>query len=117
MYDLVWKRAVASQMADAKLLRTTVEITAAGVGDAPCVFTASGKVIQFPGYLRAYVEGSDDPAADLGDRETLLPACKTGAHVSLPGDEAALSLLDLSPKSHETIPPPRYTDASLVKRL
>ena len=117
VYELIWKRAVASQMADAKLLRTTVEITAAGEGGAPCVFTASGKVIQFPGYLRAYVEGSDDPAADLGDRETLLPACRTGDRVSLPGGDAALSLLDLSPKSHETTPPPRYTDASLVKRL
>ena len=117
VYELIWKRAVASQMADAKLVRTTVEITAAGEGGAPCVFTASGKVIRFPGYLRAYVEGSDDPAADLGDRETLLPACRKGDRVSLPGDEAALSLLDLSPKSHETTPPPRYTDASLVKRL
>jgi DNA topoisomerase-1 len=117
VYELIWKRAVASQMADAKLLRTTVEITAAGTGGSPCVFTASGKVIRFPGYLRAYVEGSDDPAADLGDRETLLPACKKGDRVSLPGDAAALSLQDLSPKSHETTPPPRYTDASLVKRL
>jgi DNA topoisomerase-1 len=117
VYELIWKRAVASQMADAKLLRTTVEITAAGVGGAPCVFTASGKVIRFPGYLRAYVEGSDDPAADLGDRETLLPACKKGDRVSRPGADTALSLLDLSPKSHETAPPPRYTDASLVKRL
>jgi DNA topoisomerase-1 len=117
VYELIWKRAVASQMADAKLLRTTVEITAAGEGGVPCVFTASGKVIRFPGYLRAYVEGSDDPAADLGDRETLLPACKTGDRVSLPGDDAALSLMDLSPKSHETTPPARYTDASLVKRL
>jgi DNA topoisomerase I len=117
VYELIWKRTVASQMADAKLLRTTVEITAAGVGGAPCVFTASGKVIQFPGYLRAYVEGSDDPASDLGDRETLLPACRKGDRVSLPGDAAALSLMDLSPKSHETTPPPRYTDASLVKRL
>ena len=117
VYELIWKRAVASQMADAKLLRTTVEITAAGEGGAPCVFTASGKVIQFPGYLRAYVEGSDDPAAELGDKETLLPACGAGDRVSLPGGGAALSLLDLSPKSHETTPPPRYTDASLVKRL
>jgi DNA topoisomerase-1 len=117
VYELIWKRAVASQMADAKLLRTVVEITAAGVGGAPCVFTASGKVIRFPGYLRAYVEGSDDPAADLGDREALLPACRKGDRVSLPGGDAALSLLELSPKSHETTPPPRYTDASLVKRL
>jgi DNA topoisomerase-1 len=117
VYELIWKRAVASQMADAKLLRTTVEITAAGEGDASCLFTASGKVIQFPGYLRAYVEGSDDPAADLGDKETLLPSCAAGDRVSLPGGGAALTLLDLSPKSHETTPPPRYTDASLVKRL
>jgi DNA topoisomerase-1 len=117
VYELIWKRTVASQMADAKLLRTTVEITAAGEGGALCVFTASGKVIQFPGYLRAYVEGSDDPAAELGDKETLLPACRAGDRVSLPGARAALSLLDLSPKSHETTPPPRYTDASLVKRL
>ncbi|MBP2689331.1 MAG: topA, partial [Deltaproteobacteria bacterium] len=117
VYELIWKRTVASQMADAKLLRTTVEITAAGEGGAPCVFTASGKVIQFPGYLRAYVEGSDDPAAELGDKETLLPACRAGDRVSLPGGGAVLSLLDLSAKSHETTPPPRYTDASLVKRL
>jgi DNA topoisomerase-1 len=117
VYELIWKRAVASQMADAKLLRTTVEITAAGEGGVPCIFTASGKVIRFPGYLRAYVEGSDDPAADLGDRETLLPVCKTGDRVSRPGDDAPLSLLELSPKSHETAPPARYTDASLVKRL
>ena len=117
VYELIWKRTVASQMADAKLLRTTVEITAAGEGGVPCVFTASGKVIRFPGYLRAYVEGSDDPAAELEDKETLLPACGKGDRVSLPGDDAALSLLDLSPKSHETTPPARYTDASLVKRL
>src|SRR5512140_678902 len=117
VYELIWKRTVASQMADAKLLRTTVEITAAGEGGVPCVFTASGKVIRFPGYLRAYVEGSDDPAADLGDRETLLPACRKGDRVALPGSDATLALLDLSPKSHETTPPPRYTDASLVKRL
>jgi DNA topoisomerase-1 len=117
VYELIWKRAIASQMTDAKLLRTNVEITASGVGGAPCVFTASGKVIRFPGYLRAYVEGSDDPAADLGDRETLLPACRKGDLVSLPGGEAALSLHELSAKSHETTPPPRYTDASLVKRL
>ena len=117
LYELIWKRAVASQMTDARLQRTTVEITAAGEGGVPCVFTASGKVILFPGYLRAYVEGSDDPAAELGDRETLLPACRKGDRVFLPGDDAALSLLDLSSKSHETTPPPRYTDASLVKRL
>lgn len=117
LYDLIWKRALASQMVDARLLRTSIEITAAGKGGIPCVFTATGKVIQFAGFLRAYVEGSDDPAADLGDRESLLPPCRVGDRVSLPDGGAPLSLLDLSSKSHETTPPPRYTDASLVKRL
>ncbi len=113
LYDLIWKRAVASQMADAKLLRTTLEITAPN-GDEPAVFTASGKAIQFAGFLRAYVEGSDDPAAEIGDQETVLPKVAVGGLVS-PG--GALELDSLEPVGHETTPPPRYTDASLVKRL
>ena len=113
LYDLIWKRAVASQMADAKLLRTTLEITAPN-GDEPAVFTASGKAIQFAGFLRAYVEGSDDPAAEIGDQETVLPKVAVGDLVS-PG--GALELDSLEPVGHETTPPPRYTDASLVKRL
>ena len=113
LYDLVWKRAVASQMADARLLRTTLEITAAGP-DEPCVFTASGKAIQFAGFLRAYVEGTDDPAAELGDQETVLPKVEVGDLVAADG---ALALESLEPIGHETMPPPRYTDASLVKRL
>ncbi|MFN2417921.1 MAG: type I DNA topoisomerase, partial [Candidatus Limnocylindria bacterium] len=113
LYDLIWKRAVASQMADARLLRTTLEITAAGP-DGPCVFTASGKAVQFPGFLRAYVEGSDDPAAELGDQETVLPKLNVGDAVSADGP-IALEALDV--KGHETAPPARYTDASLVKRL
>ncbi len=77
IYELIWKRAIASQMADARLLRTSVEITApSGQGDA--VFTASGKAIQFAGFLRAYVEGSDDPAAALDDQETILPTLARG---------------------------------------
>ena len=63
-------------MADARLLRTTVEITATTADNTRAVFTASGKAIQFPGFLRAYVEGSDDAAADLGDQETILPKCE-----------------------------------------
>ncbi len=113
LYDLIWKRAVASQMADARLLRTTIEITADGP-DGPAVFAASGRAIQFPGYLRAYVEGSDDPAVELGDQETVLPTLGVGDEVTADGD---LSLAGLEPKRHETVPPPRYTDASLVKRL
>jgi DNA topoisomerase-1 len=113
LYELIWKRAVASQMADARLLRTTLEITAEGP-NGPCVFTASGKAVQFAGYLRAYVEGSDDPAAELGDQETILPKLTVGDLVSA---DAALTLEALDVKGHETSPPARYTDASLVKRL
>ena len=113
LYDLIWKRAVASQMADARLLRTRLEITADGP-DGPCVFGASGKAVRFPGFLRAYVEGSDDPAAELGDQEMVLPALQVGDTVSADGP---LVLESLDTKEHETSPPARYTDASLVKRL
>jgi len=113
LYELIWKRAVASQMADARLLRTTIEITAEGP-DGPGVFTASGKAIQFAGFLRAYVEGSDDPAAELGDQETILPTVTVGDEVTRDGP---LALASLEPMGHETQPPARYTDASLVKRL
>lgn len=113
LYELIWKRAVASQMTDARLRRTTLEITADGP-DGPCVFIASGRAIEFAGFLRAYVEGSDDPAAELGDSETLLPALSVGELVTADGD---LALESLEPVGHETQPPARYTDASLVKRL
>jgi DNA topoisomerase I len=113
LYDLIWKRAVASQMADAQLLRTTLEITADGP-EGRCVFTASGKTIQFAGFLRAYVETSDDPTAELGDQETVLPKLSVDDLVSADGP---LALESLEPMRHETVPPPRYTDASLVKRL
>ena len=113
LYDLIWKRAVASQMADARVLRTSVEITA-DTPDGPAVFTASGRTVPFAGFLRAYVEGSDDPAAELGDQEMVLPRLREGDLVSA---EGPLALRDLEPKRHETTPPARYTDASLVKRL
>ena len=78
IYELIWKRAIASQMADARLLRTTVEITARRRRRRRRVFTATGKAIQFAGFLRAYVEGSDDPAAALDDQETILPTLSRG---------------------------------------
>jgi DNA topoisomerase I len=80
LYELIWKRAVASQMSDARVLRTTVRITADGP-DGPCVFVATGKSIRFAGFLRAYVEGSDDAAAELGDQEMILPALRVGDRV------------------------------------
>ncbi len=114
LYELIWKRTVASQMAEAQLLRTTIEITATTADGQPHLFTASGKAIRFAGFLRAYVEGRDDPAAELGDQETLLPKLRVGEQVTADGP---LTLRALEPKGHETTPPARYTDASLVKRL
>jgi DNA topoisomerase-1 len=118
IYDLIWKRAIASQMADARMLRTTVEITGRAADGREGHFTASGKAIEFPGYLRAYVEGSDDPSAELDEQETLLPKLSVGDKVEAPDQvEAALIAVGVDSKSHETLPPPRFTEASLVKRL
>ncbi len=118
VYELIWKRAVASQMADAKMLRTSVEITGETNDGAPATFTASGKAIEFPGYLRAYVEGSDDPTAELADQDTVLPKLAVGDQVWSPDKlDQDLILLGLDAKGHETSPPARYTEASLVKRL
>jgi DNA topoisomerase I len=118
LYDLVWKRAIASQMADARLLRTTVEITGSGTRNEAAVLTASGKAIEFSGYLRAYVEGSDDPSAELDEQETLLPKLTVGEKVFAPDvADARLIVAGVEPKGHQTAPPPRYTEASLVKRL
>lgn len=116
LYELVWKRTIASQMAEARLLRTTVEMTGSGPSGESCVFSASGKTIEFAGFLRAYVEGSDDPAAELGDQQTILPKCAVGDRIG-PRDTTPVSLVGLEAKGHETLPPARYTEASLVKRL
>ncbi len=118
VYELIWKRAVASQMTDARLLRTTVDITGTSADGAECVFTASGKAIEFAGFLRAYVEGSDDPSAELGEQETVLPKLSVGNQVWSPDKlDQDLILLGLDAKGHQTSPPARYTEASLVKRL
>ena len=89
IYELIWKRAVASQMADAKMLRTTVEITGETNDGAPVTFNASGNAIEFAGFLRAYVEGSDDPAAALDEQETLLPKLAVGDQVGMQWDAPA----------------------------
>ena len=118
IYELIWKRAIASQMAEARMLRTTVEITGKGTDGRDAVLTASGKAIEFAGYLRAYVEGSDDPAAELDEQETLLPKMTIGERIFAPDNiDARLIVSGLDPKGHQTTPPPRYTEASLVKRL
>ena len=118
IYDLIWKRAIASQMPEARMMRTTVEITGQGTDGRAAVLTASGKAIEFAGYLRAYVEGSDDPAAELDERETLLPKLTVGEQVQSPAvEDARVIVVGVDPKGHQTTPPPRYTEASLVKRL
>lgn len=103
LYDLIWKRTIASQMTDARGRRMTVQVD---LDDAR--FQATGSTIDFPGYLRAYVEGSDDPQGDLANRETILPAMATGD---------ALGCRAIEPKSHTTQPPARFTEASLTKAL
>jgi DNA topoisomerase-1 len=118
IYDLIWKRALASQMAEARMLRTSVEITGTGTNGEPAVLTASGKAIEFAGYLRAYVEGSDDPAAELDEQETLLPKMSVGDRIHAPDNvDAEFVVAALDEKGHQTSPPARYTEASLVKRL
>lgn len=108
LYDLIWKRTVASQMADAQLIRTGVTIMAAEGTDDESTFRASGQIVAFPGFFRAYVEGSDDPNAALDDRDNPLPPLAVG---NLPDCESVDGI------GHETKPPARYTDATLVEHL
>ena len=103
LYELIWKRTVASQMAEARLTMLTVDLQ---VADAR--FRSTGKRIDFPGFFRAYVEGSDDPDAALEGQEVLLPALKSG-DAPTPREVEALG--------HQTQPPARYSEASLVKML
>ncbi|MEH2304386.1 type I DNA topoisomerase [Nostoc sp.] len=103
VYDLIWKRTVACQMADSRQTQISVQLQVEDAG-----FRSSGKRIEFPGYLRAYVEGSDDPEAALEDQEVILPNLKVGDHPNCTELEAV---------GHETQPPARYTEASLVKTL
>jgi DNA topoisomerase I len=122
LYELIWKRTMASQMPDARILKTTVEFTATGPAGEPCVFTATGKAIEFAGYRRAYVEGSDDPDSELEAQESILPAFAEGDLVVAPGSQGSVarakaSLAGLEPKRHDTAPPARYTEASLIKKL
>jgi len=128
LYDLIWKRTVASQMADAKGQTATITIevgptastastetgatpaeASAAVAGTIAEFTASGTVITFRGFLAAYEEGRDEERnTDDAPGDAKLPPLKEGQ---------SLDLAELDVKGHETSPPPRYTEASLVKRL
>jgi DNA topoisomerase-1 len=108
LYDLIWKRTVASQMADAKGVTVSVRLGATASSGEDAVFGSSGRTITFPGFLRAYVQGSDDPESELDDKEKILPPLEEG-------DRLAVERLE--PTGHETRPPARYTEASLVQKL
>jgi DNA topoisomerase-1 len=116
VYELIWKRTMASQMVDARVLRTTLEVSAQGPNGETAVMNASGKAIEFAGFRRAYVEGSDDPAAELEEQEAILPQAKVGDRIDQ-GDRTAITLLGTEAKRHETTPPARFTEASLIKEL
>ena len=103
LYDLIWKRTIASQMKSAKTEQTKLTIS-----DNKHMFSASGKTIIFPGFLRAYVEGSDDPNANLDDMEKILPKVTKGDN---------LNCKSIVPKQHFTKPTSRFTEASLVKEM
>ena len=103
LYDMIWKRTLASQMKSAKLLKTNVEIS-----DGKAMFDAHGKVIEFPGFLKVYVEDIDDPKKERDDKESILPPMQEGESVT--GK-------DFTPNQHFTKPSPRFTEATLIKEL
>lgn len=103
LYELIWKRTMASQMVNSEHKQVSARFK---IGDA--TFSASGMTVEFPGFLKAYVEGSDDPEAALEDRDVQLPQFKTGDQVKVKATKT---------EAHETKPPARYTEASLVQVL
>ncbi|WP_030898447.1 type I DNA topoisomerase [Streptomyces sp. NRRL F-5126] len=108
LYELIWKRTVASQMKDAVGNSVTVRIGGRSSDGRDAEFSASGRTITFHGFMKAYVEGADDPNAELDDRERRLPQVAEGD---------ALGAEQMTVDGHATKPPARYTEASLVKEL
>ena len=108
LYDLIWKRTVACQMKDATGESVSVKVAGTSSAAERAEFSASGKVIHFYGFLKAYGESNDDQAADRDDQERRLPAL---------AEDDPLTALRLAPAEHATRAPARYTEASLVKEL
>jgi DNA topoisomerase I len=108
LYELIWMRTVASQMKDAEGRSLSVRVSATATSGELCEFSATGRVITFYGFLKAYVEGADDPETERDDRETRLPELAEGETVTVD---------DLAPAGHETRPPARYTEATLIREL
>jgi DNA topoisomerase-1 len=105
LYELIWKRTIASQMADAKLEKTTVNIS---VSTAPEKFTATGEVLIFDGFLKVYMESTDDENGNSGPAQDIIPPLKAND---------ALRMSEIIAMQRFSQKPPRYTEASLVKRL
>lgn len=109
LYELIWQRTVASQMADARGTTLSLRIGGAASSGEQVVFNASGRTLTFPGFLKAYVESIDDQAGgEADDAESRLPNLTQGQRVDAK---------DLTPDGHNTSPPARYTEASLIKAL
>lgn len=108
LYELVWKRTIASQMADAKGNTVSARIGAQASTGEDVEFSASGRTITFYGFLKAYVESSEDPDEDADDQQTKLPQLTEGNDVGLN---------DLQAEGHQTKPPARFTEASLIREL
>jgi DNA topoisomerase-1 len=108
LYELIWQRTVASQMKDATGESVSVRVAGTSTGGERAEFGATGKVINFYGFLKAYVESTDDHTVDRDDQERRLPPL---------AESDPLDVLRLAPAEHSTRPPARYTEASLVKEL
>ncbi|WP_026414122.1 type I DNA topoisomerase [Actinomadura oligospora] len=108
LYELIWKRTIASQMKDAAGQSVSIRVTGASTANEVAEFGATGKTITFHGFLKAYVEGADDPSTDRDDQERRLPTLTQGDPLSATAMDA---------EGHSTRPPARYTEASLVKEL
>ena len=106
LYSLVWKRTLASQMAPAEIARTTLKIVAGAKKE--CLFVAKGQRVVFPGFLQAYTEGLEAPSAAAGEKDVILPKVEK---------DQLLPLKKLNLEQLFTKPPPRYTEASLVKKM
>ncbi|KMS88961.1 type I DNA topoisomerase [Prauserella rugosa] len=109
LYELIWQRTIASQMADAKGTTMSVKITGTATSGEECVFSASGRTITFPGFLKAYVESVDtEEGGEADDKQKRLPQLSEGQ---------GLTATELDPDGHATSPPARYSEPALVSKL
>ncbi|MGB3966144.1 MAG: type I DNA topoisomerase [Planctomycetota bacterium] len=108
VYELIWRRTVACQMKDAKGQRTTMTLGMPTKASGQAKFVATGKTIEFPGYRLAYVEDLDEADSELAESERVLPDLKAGQQATA---------RELKPAGHTTQPPPRITEAGLIKEL